>query len=65
MEINNIANAASKMVNTSVDDSIGLVVLKKALDSSSETASALINSIPSVPKPNLPSHLGQNVNITA
>lgn len=61
-----IASLVNGLTSNRIDPSIGIAVLKKALDSDSETAAALINALPQVSAPgNLPAHLGQNINTTA
>ena len=61
--ISNISNAVS---SGSGDQSIGIAVLKKALDSEATTASALLDALPPVQRSsNLPPNLGKNINTTA
>lgn len=60
----NMNASASLVKNTS--DMVGLTVLKKAIKIESQSAMALINAIPKpTPVANLPSNLGQNINVTA
>ena len=61
-----LSSATSSMVS-SVDPSNGIqvAVLKKAMDSQSKSAMALIDALPKMPSVNLPSHLGKNVNTSA
>lgn len=63
MDVTAIANVATQMSNTKLQEEVGMTVLKKALDISSSNALSLIQALPS--PANLPSHLGQNVNTTA
>jgi len=65
MDVSSIASLATSLTNSSVNQSVGITVLKKALDVESSTAAALIDAIPAAPSANLPPHLGQNVNTTA
>jgi hypothetical protein len=65
MEISSIANLATSMAATATNDAVSMAVLKKALDAQASSAAALLQAIPPAPVPNLPSHLGQNVNTTA
>lgn len=64
MDVSGIANLATSLSNTSTNQSVGIAVLKKALDAESSAAATLIDAIPA-PSSNLPPHLGQNVNTTA
>lgn len=63
--------AAAVTTPTSADggglsQAVSIAVLKKALDVSAESATALIEAIPdNQATPNLPAHLGQNINTTA
>jgi hypothetical protein len=50
---------------TSGNNDIQVAVLKKAMDSQSQAALALISAIPQPPSVNLPAHLGSNVNTSA
>lgn len=66
MDVNGIANLASGIAQAGTSQAIGITVLKKALDAQSESAAALIQAIEPAPTaPNLPPHLGQNINTTA
>ncbi len=58
-----ISSLVNNLSSSRIDPSVGIAVLKKALDSDAATATALIDALP--PAPNLPAHLGQNVNTTA
>lgn len=61
-----IANIGNAISSSSRDASIGIAVLKKALDSEASTASALLDALPPVQRSeNLPPNLGQNINTTA
>lgn len=61
--ISSISNAIS---TSSGDQSIGIAVLKKALDSEAITASALLDALPPVQRSsNLPPNLGKTINTTA
>jgi len=65
MDVGSISNLATSLTNSSANESVGITVLKKALDLESSAAAALIDAIPAAPSANLPPHLGQNVNTTA
>ena len=58
-----IASLVNNLSSNRIDPSIGIAVLKKALDSEAVTAAALIDAIPAVS--NLPAHLGRTINTTA
>lgn len=55
---------ASIAAATNGNNNIQVAVLKKAMDSQSQSAVALINALPQ-PASNLPAHLGRNVNTSA
>jgi len=63
MDVSTIASAATEMAATRTNAEVGTAVLKKAIDLQAQGALALLNALPQVP--NLPEHLGQNVNTTA
>ena len=65
MDISDIPAAASALAAQNIGTAVGTAVLKKAIDSQAAGAAALINALPAPPVPNLPSHLGQNINTTA
>jgi len=67
MDVTDIANVATAMITTSTNQAIGIAVLKKAIDLSTEGALALIEAIPDNQSfiQNLSSHLEQNINTTA
>ncbi|WP_394780787.1 YjfB family protein [Undibacterium sp.] len=57
---------ATTMADVGTSQAVGIAVLKKALDATSESAMALIEAIPDSPTAsNLRSHLGRNINTTA
>lgn len=58
-----VAGLVNSLSSNRIDPSVGIAVLKKALDSDAATATALIEAI--APVANLPAHLGQNINTTA
>ena len=65
MSINMNTSAALAQGHT---DTVGLGVLKKAINVEAQGAMALINAIPQPPQQsaaNLPPNLGQNINTTA
>jgi hypothetical protein len=63
MDITGIAQTATTIADTGTKQAVGVAVLKKAQDIAASSASALIESIP--PVPNLPPHLGNNINTKA
>ncbi len=63
MNVSALAAAVSNSAATSTSQDISAAVLKKALDSESQTAAALLQAIPA--PPNLPGYLGKNVNTIA
>ncbi|AZP11038.1 MULTISPECIES: YjfB family protein [Undibacterium] len=66
MDVNGIANVASTLADVGTSQAVSLAVLKKAIDFGTESATALIEAIPPAPTtPNLPAHLGQNINTSA
>ncbi|MFZ6648097.1 YjfB family protein [Undibacterium sp. TJN25] len=66
MDVTGIASLATTMADVGTSQAVGIAVLKKALDATSESAMALIEAIPDSPTvSNLPSHLGRNINTTA
>ena len=67
MDVSGIARAATTMADVGVSQEVSIAVLKKALDVSKESATALIEAIPnsSANVPNLPPNLGRNINTTA
>ena len=58
-----VASLVNNLSASRIDPSIGIAVLKKALQSDAATATALIDAI--TPASSLPTHLGQNINTTA
>ncbi|MES2104601.1 MAG: YjfB family protein [Pseudomonadota bacterium] len=66
MDVTGIASLATTMADVGTSQAVSIAVLKKALDVSAESATALIEAIPDNPSiSNLPSHLGRNINTTA
>jgi hypothetical protein len=71
MDISNIASLATTMASTATQEAIGMAVQRKAMDIQANSAAALLAALPSIAPtaptsgPNLPAHLGQNVNTTA
>ncbi|MDZ4200728.1 MAG: YjfB family protein [Gallionella sp.] len=58
-------NTSSALANGPTD-TVGLAVLKKAINIEAQGAMALINALPQIPQAaNLPPNLGQNINTTA
>lgn len=61
-----IAGIASSLANKATSEELSVAVLKKALDSQSQSAKALIEALPTPPSTSgLPPHVGRNVNTTA
>lgn len=65
MEVNNIAHLATTLATTTTNQAISVAVLKKAMSIQASSATALLAALPPASGPNLPSHLGQNINTTA
>lgn len=69
MDISGVAGVTSQvaaMASSQTNEAVGMAVLKKAMNIDAANAAALINAIPAAPAaPNLPLHLGQNINTTA
>lgn len=66
MDVSGISQVATTIADTGTKQAVGVAVLKKAQDIQASSASALVEAIPPVPStPNLPSHLGNNINTTA
>jgi len=66
MDVNSIARLATTMADVGTSQEVSMAVLKKALNVSAESATALIEAIPDAPTTqNLPPHLGRNINTVA
>ncbi|HYD81685.1 MAG TPA: YjfB family protein [Paucimonas sp.] len=68
MEVGSIASIATRMSEERTSQAIGIAVLKKALDAERASAAVLLQAVAQTPaagSANLPSHLGQNINIVA
>jgi len=66
MDVSGISQVATTIADTGTKQAVGIAVQKKAQDIQASSAAALIEAIPPVPStPNLPSHLGNNINTTA
>lgn len=63
MELTGISQLASSIADTQTDQTVGILMLRKALDAETATATELLKAVP--PVQNLPPHLGQNINIVA
>ena len=63
MNVSSIAEVATTLSETRLNQAIGIAVLKKAIDQNAENAINLISALPS--SQSLPSHLGKNINIVA
>lgn len=61
-----IAGVASSLANKTTSEELSVAVLKKALDSQSQSAKSLIEALPKPPSTaGLPPNVGRNVNTTA
>lgn len=66
MNVSAIGSLSTNLSTAKTDQAIGIAVLKKALDSETSTASALLDALPKVPTTsNLPPNLGRTINTTA
>lgn len=66
MDISITSSVSNAILSSSEDQSIGIAVLKKALDAEATTASALLNALPPIqPSSNLPPNLGKHIDTTA
>lgn len=59
------ATSAIAAGTSNASSDIQVAVLKKAMDSQSQAALALISALPQPSTVNLPAHLGRNVNTSA
>ncbi|MFZ6798243.1 YjfB family protein [Undibacterium sp. Di24W] len=68
MDVSGIARTATTIADVGVSQEVSIAVLKKAIDISKDSATALIEAIPNSSAntvPNLPPNLGRNINTTA
>ena len=67
MDLAAVANGSSSNISDSgISQTVQIDVLKQAINIDQSTANSLIQAIPQTPSvPNLPAHLGNNVNTTA
>jgi hypothetical protein len=66
MNVSSLGSQSTNLSTAKTEQAIGIAVLKKALDSETSTASALLDALPAVPSTsNLPPNLGRNINTTA
>jgi hypothetical protein len=69
MDVSGLASAVSTPTSADsggLSQAVSIAVLKKAIDVDADSATALIAAIPDMQaSPNLPAHLGQNINTTA
>ena len=69
MDVTGIAKLSTALTTAKTSEEVGTAVLKKALDLSASTASALIAAAapPATPAPTArqPAHIGQNINTIA
>lgn len=66
MDVTGIAQLSTSIAETGNKEAVGVAVQKKAQEIQSSTATAMIEALPPVvPAPNLPAHLGKNIDTTA
>ena len=67
MDVTGIAKLSTALTTAKTSEEVGTAVLKKALDLSASTASALIAAAAPAPAPPVrqPAHIGQNIDTTA
>ena len=66
MDVMSIAKLATSIADTGTRQDVNMAVLKRAQDIQASTAAQLLQMMPPpIPAPNLPAHLGNNVNTTA
>jgi hypothetical protein len=66
MDVMGIAKLATSIADTGTRQDVSIAVLKKAQDIQASTATQLLDAVQAAaPTPNLPAHLGKNVNTTA
>ncbi|MBC7405432.1 MAG: YjfB family protein [Cytophaga sp.] len=66
MDVTGIANVATTLADVGTSQAVSIAVLKKAINISAESATALIEAIPDNKSiQNLPANLGRNINTTA
>lgn len=65
MEIGGIVRLATDLAQVRTQQEVGIAVLKKALDIERAKAALLLDALPAAPANNLPSHLGQNIDLVA
>jgi hypothetical protein len=65
MDVTSIASLATSLTQAETGQAVSTAVLKKAMDISASSASALVEALPPPISPNLPPNLGRNINTTA
>jgi len=66
MEISStVSSQAASLAQQKAGDAVGIKVLEKAMDIQGSSALELVESASQPSSENLPSHLGQNINVTA
>ena len=66
MDVTGIAGSLSTLADVGTSQAVSVAVLKKANDIAAESATALIEAVQENKSvPNLPPHLGRNINTTA
>ena len=63
MDISSIGSLNTALTQASTGDAVSTLVLKKALDIQAQSATQLLQALPSIPSN--PSHLGNSVDIKA
>lgn len=61
-------SSINSLASSMAGDAVGMSVLKKAMSTQAQGVAALVNGLPQPAKttsPNLPPHLGQNIDTTA
>jgi hypothetical protein len=65
MDVRTIASFSTAMEGVKTAQAVDAAVMKKAMDAQRSVAAGLLEALPPVPSPNLPAHLGQNINTKA
>ncbi len=61
MDVSSVASLSTALSQSQVGDAVGITVLKKALDMQAQTASQLLEALPTAPSN--PPHLGNSVDL--
>jgi hypothetical protein len=65
MSIASLNSSTSALSPAQLADTVQVSVLKQAMNQDAQGVLLLLNAMPTVPTPNLPDHLGQNINTVA